>query len=103
MECDDEVERPAPIVFDGEHLLVAHKRCNECLFTNNRVVRPGRREDILAICKKHDSSFVCHKATLKDRAVVCRGFFEETPSTICQIAGRLGWVKFVDPATGEER
>lgn len=77
--------------------MVAQKRCNECLYSTNKIVPDERRKELLALCKKKGKYFLCHKGTIAGSAVVCRGFYDEQSNTACQIAGRLGLTVFVDP------
>jgi len=101
---DDDDARPAPNAFDGKHLLVSEARCDECLFTKGRVVSELRKRDILKHCYREGSYFICHKASLKGRAVICRGFAESQDGAgnqAIQVAKFLGCIRYVDPATGE--
>jgi len=51
--------------FDRERgLLVAHKRCNECLFSKSKIVTDARRIELLDACKRTGKYFLCHKATI---------------------------------------
>ena len=86
---------------------VARKCCDECLFSDAKIVSDARRDDILAGCKEDDSFFVCHKYTVEnlegklsdDEAnVCCKGFWDHDPDacTAMQLAHRLGFVELVD-------
>lgn len=77
--------------------LVAEKRCDQCLYSSAKIVGDERRADVLESCRRTGSYFLCHKATIHGRAVVCRGFFDAEPNQACQVAERLGLVEFVDP------
>ncbi len=77
-------------------LEVMKDKCSECLFSENRIVRPGRMADIIKQCRKTDSHFICHKATIKGKETVCRGFYDTQTSQLIRIAGRLNAIKFVD-------
>lgn len=83
---------------------IAHKRCNQCLFSDNRIVSAERAAAILEECVEEDKFFICHKATLRDSEaqVCCRGFFDAHPGVGAplRLAIRLGVADFVDPATG---
>jgi len=71
---------------------VMAERCDQCLFSPNRIVDSKRMADVLAECKETDSHFVCHKATIKAMGpVCCRGYFDEipAPATIVQLAKRF--------------
>lgn len=46
--------------------LVQKKRCDECLFSEGKIVSNGRREEVLRDCQELNTHFVCHKASLKD-------------------------------------
>lgn len=90
---------------------IADKCCDECLFSDARIVSDKRREQILDECEMKDSYFICHKATSRDREaqVMCRGHYNAVedgamvPPQMLRIAQRLGCVIFIDPVTGEER
>ena len=62
------------------------KCCNECLFTQNKVVSDERKDEILSKCSHDDNHFNCHKAS----GVVCAGFYNEVgTSQMIRIAERL--------------
>lgn len=93
-----------PDAFDGQHLLVADKPCNECLFSKDRIVSDSAKEHILAGCYRDGSYFICHKATLAGRAVICHGFAKSTQGAgnqAIRVATFLNCIRYVDPATGE--
>ena len=77
-------------------LRVMAKRCDECLLTRNRVVSDERVADILAQCAESGRAFECHKATIVGEHLVCRGFYDETPSLVCNLGKELGLVEFVE-------
>lgn len=83
---------------DGVGFRVAAKRCDQCLYSKNKIVTDDRRVELLESCNKDDKYFICHKAHGTGAGVVCRGFYDEQKNTACQIAGRLGLTVFVDPA-----
>lgn len=70
---------------------VAESQCNQCLFSQNRIVRDEDKQQILAECKARDAHLICHKA--KD--VCCRGFYQRFSTNLIRIAGRLGVIRFV--------
>ncbi len=89
--------------FDPEEgLRVAEKRCDECLFTKNKIVSDSRKAEVLTKCRESQTYFICHKSN-GGPAVVCRGFFDEAPNRACHMARVLRIVQFVDPATGQKR
>ena len=80
---------------------VCEGQCAHCLFTPNRIVSGKRMKEILNDCRKSDTHFVCHKASIAGKEVCCRGFYDTQTSNLIRIAGRLNCIKFVDPATGK--
>jgi hypothetical protein len=76
-------------------LKVCEKKCDECLFTKNRIVSEARMRALLADCAKRDTHFICHKATINGEEVCCRGFYETRTSNLMRIAQRLNWVQLV--------
>jgi hypothetical protein len=91
--------------FDQElnKLRVCHKRCNECLLTNGKIVEDEKRAELIAICLKKDVPFICHKATKEGLSVICRGFYDEWGNdiTACRIAKIMDLAVFLDPETGQ--
>lgn len=80
---------------------VAAKRCHECLFSDGRVVSSRRARSIVRECQANGRYFLCHLATDRGEAVVCRGFFDKVPNLSCGAALQLGLVALVNPGTGE--
>lgn len=76
---------------------VCEKKCDQCLFTNERIVRKGRVAEILKECEAKDTYFVCHKASFAGEEICCAGFYDRNPmaSNLMRIAHRLGMVKRV--------
>ena len=86
---------------------VMRKRCNECLFSDGKIVPDKRRDELLAECERRDTHFICHKATIAHTAglltreesnVCCRGFYDRDPraTAAMRLAHYLGIVVFVD-------
>jgi hypothetical protein len=77
----------------------ADRRCEECLFSDKRIVSQKRRAQILRDCLQHDRHFVCHKGTIVSKDVVCAGFYERYPGVgqMVRIAQRLGVLRSVNP------
>lgn len=76
---------------------VLSAKCNQCLFSENRIVRKGRVADIIKQCRKKEQYFVCHKASIAGRdEVMCKGFFDTQDTALIQIATRLKLVKFIE-------
>lgn len=78
---------------------VCEHKCNQCLFTKNRIVDKSRVKEILDECLETGSFFVCHKATIKNTEVVCKGFYDKYGSVngFLRVCQRQGWLKFVKP------
>lgn len=75
----------APKICDGFY--VQKKRCDQCLFTNDRIVSSERAKRILEKAAKTGNFFVCHKQDLdkdwKNSPVrlCCRGFWDANKFT----------------------
>ena len=44
---------------------ICEKKCDECLFTKNRLVSVERAKELILECLENDQYFICHKSTLK--------------------------------------
>lgn len=77
---------------------VRKSKCDQCLFSKNKIVSDARKKDILSQCKKEDTHFNCHKAQLKGGKipVCCRGFYNTATSNLIRISQRLNMVKEVE-------
>jgi hypothetical protein len=84
---------------------VMRKRCDQCLFSSNKIVSDDRKQEILDGCLQQgdEKFFICHKSSIAGGAVCCRGFYDSLGEkvAIIQIAKRLQMVEFIDQ-TGEE-
>ena len=76
---------------------ICEHQCNQCLFSPNRIVSASRKAQVLRECIKKDAHFICHKASIKDQDVVCRGFYDRFSTNLIRIMGRLGAIEFVKP------
>ena len=80
---------------------VQKKCCGQCLFTKNKVVTDERKSQILDDCKTNNNFFECHKGTIKNQHVMCRGFFDknwngdEVQKTVTNMLIKLGDIEFV--------
>lgn len=79
-----------PIYTDARFLHVCKNKCDQCLFSPNRIVSKERMQEILDDCAKNNSQFLCHKFQIKHpkSKVICRGFYEEKDSVAMQFAKR---------------
>ena len=83
---------------------VCKGQCDQCLFSNNRVVSLKRAESIIKKCIKDDTFFQCHKGTLKGEEICCGGFWNNFKDrfNLGRIAQRLGGPEFVEPPKVEK-
>jgi hypothetical protein len=83
---------------------IAARMCNQCLFTQNRIVSEERAASILKQCAREKTHFICHKFSLLHRGsqVMCRGHYEavergELPAPeLLKCARRLKVLTFVE-------
>ncbi len=75
---------------------ISNKCCGQCLFSKNKIVSDDRKEQLLDKIKDEDSHFICHKATIANQDIVCRGFYENKTSNLIRISERLNMIEFVD-------
>lgn len=82
-------------------LEVCEKQCDQCLFSENKIVSDARRKSLLSEIKREQSMFECHKATIAGKNTCCKGFYDSMGhhSQMIRIAERLGAVKFVEIPT----
>lgn len=84
-------------------LKVAKEKCDQCLYTSNRIVSNARATQIIRDCAKKDTHFECHKGTIAGNPVVCRGCFESrNPGQLVRIMERLNGIEFVDVEAKEQ-
>lgn len=82
--------------------LVYEERCEQCLFSPNKIVDDKRRKEVLADCAKKDTYFICHKASMKGEDVCCKGFYETQDTRTTRMAKWLGVVRFVPLPIGDD-
>ena len=75
---------------------VCDKPCDQCLFSKNRIVSASRMKQILSDCRKSDTHFICHKATIAGNDICCHGFYHTQTSNLIRIAQRLRMVEMVN-------
>lgn len=77
---------------------VQRQKCNQCMFSENRIVSIKRMKEVIKECKIKDTHFICHKATIKKIDVCCRGDFERNKhrTNLMRVAARLNMVKEID-------
>lgn len=77
---------------------VYEKRCNQCLFSDAKVVEDHRAELMLKELQGTNTHFICHKSTIHDNGVVCcRGFWDANKDRVLKLilADKLGLVEFI--------
>ncbi len=79
---------------------VMAKRCNQCLYSDAKIVEDDAKAAILAECERKGHHFVCHKATIQGWDVACAGWHDANPgATVAQrMAAGLGVVRFISEA-----
>ena len=85
-------------------LKVYKECCNNCLLSADAIVSPERRKDILNKCKKDQTHFICHKASIEGKEIVCKSFYDKLGhySQMIQISERLGMVEQVEQPESEK-
>jgi len=63
----------APVGRRTPELLLASKRCSQCLTTRNRIVSGARAAQLVRTCREDRTHFVCHKGSEAGLIVHCRG------------------------------
>lgn len=79
--------------------------CKNCLLSEDSIVSPERRKDLIDECKKKQKYFICHKASMKgEEEIICHKFYKELGqhSQAIRLAERLKMVGFV-PQEDTER
>ena len=74
---------------------VCKEKCDQCLFTDERIVSKKRMVQIIKECRQQDTHFQCHKGTIAGKDICCRGFYETQTTNLIRIAQRLHMVRFV--------
>lgn len=79
-------------------LKICNKACDQCLFTDNKIVPDDRAEEVVQEALSSDSWFECHKGTLQGQSIVCRGFWNKykKDSLATRLALMLNMYEFVE-------
>lgn len=82
----------------GLPLQVYSSCCKNCLLSDDRIVSLERAKQIIEDCKKDQNYFICHKASMENKEIVCKKFYDELGqhSQMIRIAERLNMVEFVE-------
>ncbi len=78
--------------------------CKNCLLSKDRIVSGKRAKEIISDCKKNQTHFICHKASIEGKDIVCKSFYDTFGfySQIIRIAERLGVLRFVTQPESEK-
>lgn len=93
--ANDEGSRRNAVAFE-----VMSKRCDQCLYSDAKIVDDAAKAEILAGCEDKGHHFVCHKATIAGWDVACAGWHAANPGATMgqRLAASLGIVRFVTEA-----
>jgi len=78
--------------------------CQNCLLSKDRIVSNKRAIEIIKGCKKDQTYFVCHKASMNGKEIVCHTFYKTLGfySQLIRIAERLNAILFVKHENNEK-
>lgn len=78
--------------------------CKNCLLSADAIVSPKRRKEIVNECVRKQTHFQCHKATMQDKDILCKSYFDKFGhhSQMVRIAERLNMIEFVEQPDQEK-
>jgi len=81
------------------------EKCNECLFTKNRIVSVERYKELIQDCLERDKRFICHKSTINGESICCRWFYDVHGKDVLPIRlAKLLWIEeFIDWEENEQK
>jgi len=74
---------------------VKKERCDQCLYSKDKIVSNSRRKEIISGCRSSDSHFICHKSSMEGGETCCRGFYDTESTNLMRISQRMGWIREV--------
>lgn len=79
-------------------LKICNQACDQCLFTDNRIVSDERANQIIEQCLIGDKYFECHKGTIKGERIICRSFWNRHKKDVLSLRMALvfGMYEFVE-------
>lgn len=79
-------------------LKIYNHACDQCLFTDNKIVPDERAQEVIEQALASDSWFECRKGTLQGQNIVCRGFWNKhkKDSLATRLALMLNMFEFVE-------
>jgi hypothetical protein len=104
-EYYDEEDRRIDVAEPGEIRLCA-RMCDTCVFRpgNLMYLAPGRLTDMVKGAHRDEGQIVCHKTLDTEAPAICRGYADKADrgrSLALRIGRALGWIKEIEPPTGE--
>lgn len=79
-------------------LLLAARRCAQCLTTRNRIVSDARAAELVSECRQEDIHFQCHKGSIAGLNLHCRSVHEIAPDRAYRFAVHVGVpIREIDP------
>lgn len=83
---------------------VMDRKCDQCLYSPDKIVSDARRKEILRELNRQDTHFICHKASALGEQVACAGDMEARGcGQLGRIMGRLGGIERVSTQEYERR
>lgn len=78
--------------------------CKNCLLSKDRIVSPQRAKEIIQNCKSKQIHFICHKASIEGKDIVCNAFYNQFGgfSQLVRIMERIGGIEFVEQTNTEK-
>lgn len=85
-------------------LKVYKECCNNCLLSDNRIVSQKRAKEIIQDCSKKQTHFICHKASIEEKEIICKKFYDSFgyKSQMVRIAQRLNFIEFIEQSDSEK-
>lgn len=85
-------------------LKVYSECCKNCLLSKDRIVGAKRVKEILQGCARDQNHFICHKASMDGKEIVCKSFYDKFGhvSQMVRIAERMNMVEFVAQSDHEK-
>jgi hypothetical protein len=80
---------------DPPELLLASRRCGQCLTSRGRIVSGERAAELIRDCRRKDVHFVCHKGSAAGLNLHCRGVHDRFPCLAYRFGVAIG-VKVVE-------
>lgn len=74
--------------------------CDQCLFSDNKVVSEERKAELIATCIEKDIHFICHKGTIAGgefQDLVCYGFYIRYSTYKLRLFFKFNMIEFLKP------